>query len=123
MPRLPVDGNKVVEHRITLGTKERQMLETALFGYNFNKISTPIVAGVSDVSFMLVVASLLTAVFPSIVIPTGLNQVDDIMKAILDGIKQAREDDFGGLEYGLGPIDTPRSLAKLLIQMLGGDVE
>ena len=90
-------------------------------GYNFNKITTPIVAGVSDVSFMLVVASILTAFFPNIVIPTGVNQVDDIMKAILDGIQQAREDDFGGLAYGLGPIDTPRSLAKILFESLGWD--
>ena len=110
-----------MEHRITLGTKERQMLESALLGYNFNKITTPIVAGVSDVSFMLVVASILTAFFPNIVIPTGVNQVDDIMKAILDGIQQAREDDFGGLAYGLGPIDTPRSLAKILFESLGWD--
>ena len=26
MPRLPVDGKKVVEHRITLGTKERELM-------------------------------------------------------------------------------------------------
>jgi hypothetical protein len=123
VPRLPVDGNKVVEHRITLGTKERQMLESALIGYNFNRISTPIVAGVSDVSFMLVVASLLTAFFPNIVIPTGVEQVDEITKAIVDGIRQAGADGFGGLEYGLGPIDTPRSLANLLIELLGGNLD
>ena len=27
MPRLPVDGKKVIEHRITFGTKERDLLE------------------------------------------------------------------------------------------------
>ena len=122
MPRLPVDGKKVIEHRITLGTKERQMLESALLGYNFNKISTPIVAGVSDVSFMLVVASVASILFPNIVIPTGVEQADEVSKAILDGIKQAREDGFGGFEFGLGPIDTPRSLAKLLVEALGWDV-
>ena len=28
MPRLPVDGKKVVEHRITFGTKERDLIES-----------------------------------------------------------------------------------------------
>lgn len=28
MPRLPVDGKKVVEHRITLGGKERDLVES-----------------------------------------------------------------------------------------------
>ena len=27
MPRLPVDGKKVIEHRITFGTKERDLLD------------------------------------------------------------------------------------------------
>ena len=27
MPRLPVDGTKVIEHRLTLGGKERELLE------------------------------------------------------------------------------------------------
>lgn len=27
LPRLPVDGKKVIEHRITFGTKERDLLE------------------------------------------------------------------------------------------------
>ena len=27
MPRLPVDGKKVIEHRITLGTKEREIFD------------------------------------------------------------------------------------------------
>jgi len=27
MPRLPVDGKKVIEHRITFGTKERELIE------------------------------------------------------------------------------------------------
>ena len=28
MPRLPVDGKKVIEHRITLGGKEREILDS-----------------------------------------------------------------------------------------------
>ena len=38
MPRLPVDGKKVVEHRITLGTKERQLIESYVFANQINQI-------------------------------------------------------------------------------------
>lgn len=56
MPRLPVDGKKVVEHRITLGTKERALLDQATFSYSANKWMTPIVAGLSDVTFLALIA-------------------------------------------------------------------
>jgi len=58
MPRLPVDGKKVIEHRITFGTKEREILESAAFGYQFNQISDPIIALISDVSAMTFLTSL-----------------------------------------------------------------
>ena len=38
MPRLPVDGNKVIEHRITLGTYERQQLERLIDGMQIRNI-------------------------------------------------------------------------------------
>jgi len=38
MPRLPVDGKKVVEHRITLGAKERELAQDAQWSYTFGKI-------------------------------------------------------------------------------------
>jgi len=119
LPRAKSDS--YVTHRIELGVKEREMVESALMGYNFNKVATPVVAGMSDISFMLVVGSILTIFFPNIVIPTGVDQVDEIIKAIITGIKQAREEGFGDLEFGLGPIDTPRSLAKLLYELIGRD--
>ena len=52
MPRLPVDGKRVVEHRITLGTKERQLLDQATFSYSANRWMTPILAALSDVTFL-----------------------------------------------------------------------
>ena len=61
MPRLPVDGNKVVEHRITFGTKERDMLEGYLAAYQFGRIATPIVNALSDVSFLLFAGGVLAA--------------------------------------------------------------
>jgi hypothetical protein len=42
MPRLPVDGNKVIEHRITLGTFERQQLERLIDGLQIRNIGTGI---------------------------------------------------------------------------------
>tara|TARA_Y100001963_G_scaffold145225_1_gene218531 strand:+ start:1077 stop:1493 length:417 start_codon:yes stop_codon:yes gene_type:complete len=61
MPRLPVDGKKVVEHRITFGTKERDLMEGALAAYQFNRIATPILNALQDVSFLLFAGSVLAA--------------------------------------------------------------
>ena len=38
MPRLPVDGNKVIEHRITLGTYEREQLNRFVDGMQVRNI-------------------------------------------------------------------------------------
>jgi len=40
MPRLPVDGTKVIEHRITFGTKERQLLESYQEAYIVGNVGT-----------------------------------------------------------------------------------
>ena len=53
MPRKPTE--KVIEHRITLGTYERQMFSDAVTSYNFKNTATPIVAALSDVSFLIFV--------------------------------------------------------------------
>jgi hypothetical protein len=54
MPRLPVDGKKVVEHRITLGTKERDLLDQATFAYSANRWLTPTLQALGDPVFLLV---------------------------------------------------------------------
>lgn len=92
MPRLPVDGNKVVEHRITFGTKERDMLEGALAAFQFNRVANPLVAGMSDVSFMVVLGSVLAVFFPKIVIPTGKQGIEEVVEAIDRGIRESLED-------------------------------
>jgi len=38
MPRLPVDGKKVIEYRVTLGAKERELVQDAQWSYTFGKI-------------------------------------------------------------------------------------
>ena len=55
MPRKPTD--RVVEHRITFGKKERQQMDSLIAAYGFNKIANPLVALVSDVSAMTVLVT------------------------------------------------------------------
>jgi len=50
MPRLPVDGRKVIEHRITLGQFERRQLEKVAEGVAFNQTADPIVKLLNDVT-------------------------------------------------------------------------
>ena len=59
MPRAKADN--VVIHRIELGGKERDMAESALVAYQFNKIMNPVVNALSDVSFLLFVGGVLAA--------------------------------------------------------------
>ena len=91
MPRLPVDGKKVIEHRITLGTKERELLDSAVNAFQLNQIATPSVALMSDVSGMIVFASALAIFFPDIVIPTGEATMDEVTNAINTGIKEGQQ--------------------------------
>lgn len=39
MPRLPVDGKRVIEHRITLGGKERELLADLVTSYRIDSIT------------------------------------------------------------------------------------
>jgi len=61
VPRLPVDGKKVVEHRITLGTYEREELDTFVTGVTVKNVGQPLVALLSDVSALAVIAGILEA--------------------------------------------------------------
>ena len=42
MPRLPVDGKKVIEYRVTLGAKERELVQDAQWSYTFAQITQTI---------------------------------------------------------------------------------
>lgn len=57
MPKPKPD--QVIRHEVVLGKAERALLTNVTEAYNFNKISTPIVAGLSDVTFTATVAALL----------------------------------------------------------------
>ncbi len=55
MPKVPADN--VVRHEIVLGKAERDLARQTLEAYQFNRFATPIVAGLSDVTFTLTVAT------------------------------------------------------------------
>ena len=42
MPRLPVDGKKVIEYRVTLGAKERELFQDAQWSYTFGKVGSTV---------------------------------------------------------------------------------
>ena len=89
MPRAKAD--RVVIHRIELGGLERQFVEGALSAYQFNQVSTPVVAGMSDISFMITLGSLLTLWFPDIILPSAEDGMDEVTKAIKSGIESGVE--------------------------------
>jgi len=61
VPRLPVDGKKVVEHRISLGSYEREELDTFVTGVTVRNVGDPLVALLSDVSALVALTTLLEA--------------------------------------------------------------
>lgn len=76
MPRKPTE--KVIEHRITLGTYERQVLSDAVSSYNFKNVSTPIVAALSDVSFLLVIGGAI-GIFLDRALPSDWRSVTEFL--------------------------------------------
>ena len=59
MPRSK--ANETIIHRVELGSWERSRAEAMIDAFIFNRVGTPIVAALSDVSFVLMVGSALAA--------------------------------------------------------------
>lgn len=59
MPRTKAD--RTVIHRIEFGGKERELLEGATAAWQFNRVASPIIAALSDVSFLVFVGGVLAA--------------------------------------------------------------
>jgi hypothetical protein len=81
----------VITHRIELGSFERDRLEGLIAATTFNKVTTPIVAGMSDVSFMIALAGILVIWFPDIIIPSGAPTPNEVVDAIKTGIDTSIE--------------------------------
>ena len=56
MPRLPVDGKKVQELRITFGSKERQLIEDLSTSYRIGQVAQPTVELLKDASALYALA-------------------------------------------------------------------
>jgi len=83
---------ETIEFVIRLQDKERQLLEDALLAQNFNKVATPVVAALSDVSFWATLTVLLGVAGIAITPPSGSRaaEVSSWSAAVADGLGRAK---------------------------------
>ena len=83
MPRLPVDGRRVKEHRITLGSYERKLLDDIALSYRIQAFDQRAILEVlkSTKSLIDVMYSIAT-IFEILGIETGLPTVADIPEVV-----------------------------------------
>ena len=105
MPRLPVDGKKVVEYRITLGQKERDMVDTLITGITVKNVSNPIVSILKDNTALIALYVFLVALYPNWAKDLGLpDDWADITSPMSPSqIAEYAQDNVDYLEGG-GPI-------------------
>lgn len=93
MPRLPVDGKKVIEHRITFGTKERELIQDLSISYRMSAFSgndslvevlgdgTKVIAALGTIGALLELAGI-----------TNLFDFDDALQEKVDEVKESIKD-------------------------------
>jgi hypothetical protein len=88
MPRLPVDGNKVIEHRITFGSKERMLLEDLVTSYRIDAISgnDSLVEVLADGGKVIAALGTIGAILELLGI-TDVFDFDDALRAQVDQVK------------------------------------
>lgn len=64
MPRLPVDGKKVIEYRVTLGQKERDQLDTLITGITVRNVGDPVIKLLSDGTALAAIFVGLSVLYP-----------------------------------------------------------
>ena len=88
MPRAKSD--RIVTHRIEMGVKEREIADSMLAAFAFNKVASPIVDLMKDVSGMIVLGGILATIYPKISLPTGADPVmEEVVEAIGGGILES----------------------------------
>jgi len=88
--------DQVIEYRISLQDKLNDQVDSVIAAYSINKVATPLVALLSDVSAMLVITGILEA--------TGVIDVDKgILREIADGIYENYGDAMKA--YVMDPVD------------------
>jgi len=93
LPRLPVDGKKVIEHRITFGTKERELIQDLSISYRMSAFSgndslvevlgdgTKVIAALGTIGALLELAGI-----------TNLFDFDDALQEKVDEVKESIKD-------------------------------
>ena len=94
MPKVKPDN--VVRHEIVLGRADRELLEGAIAAYQINRISTPLVALLSDASALLALAAILEATGIIDFIPNSIRQnleegLYGTYQELTDAIAQAQQ--------------------------------
>ena len=89
MPRLPVDGKRVIEHRITMGGKERELLADLATSYRIDAIvgNDSVVEVLSDTTKVIAAPGTLGALLELLGI-TDVFDFDDDAKAKVMDVKE-----------------------------------
>lgn len=117
MGRKPVE--KVIEHRITFGSKERQQIDSLVTSMNIKNISTPSVSLLSDVSGMIALIGILELVFGvDIIINPATDKMGDVIQDLKNWNAQRKLEGeqvaLGGLRTGSGILDSIIDAIELL---------
>jgi len=103
--------DKVIEYRISLQDKEREILESAIGAYQVNRIMTPIVTLMNDVTGMVVFLTIIAALGVTGVTFTFLTAmlVGDftISDAIDQFATQRQQAIAAGAAVGIGGLSNP----------------
>jgi hypothetical protein len=71
--------NQIIRHEIVLGRTERELIESGLTAYSINKISTPLVALLSDVSAMTLIFSAIAGILGwKFILSPGLTEAGEL---------------------------------------------
>tara|TARA_Y100000004_G_scaffold21174_1_gene21533 strand:+ start:330 stop:803 length:474 start_codon:yes stop_codon:yes gene_type:complete len=112
MPRLPVDGKKVIEYRLTLGSYERERLDSLITSLQVKNIGEPVVALMSDISGMAVLLYGLSSVIGfKFEAPEFIDDAGDLVNAFFDQLKEAAN--------AVAPPGSPASRARGLLSLFG----
>jgi len=121
VPRLPVDGKKVIEHRITLGTKERELLQDLSTSYRIGQVFDPTVDLLKDASALYALAVIFEVItgqdIPGVITP---GEASDFWKDIYEYNKRNREEAASSVTGGTRLVF--QDFITNLARMISGDL-
>jgi len=101
----------VIEYRISLQDKEREILESAIGAYQVNRIMTPIVTLMNDVTGMAVFLTLVAALgFTGVAFTfvTAMLSTDSTAADLIDAFTTQRQQAIAaGAAVGIGGLSNP----------------